>query len=82
LYEDENDNYNYEKGAYSTITFSWNDAKKTLIINDIKGSFSEMLKERKFRIIKVTKDNGAGMDTVEKYDQVITYDGKKVAVKL
>ena len=28
LYEDENDNYNYEKGAYSTITFIWNDAKK------------------------------------------------------
>jgi alpha-D-xyloside xylohydrolase len=26
LYEDENDNYNYEKGAYTTITFSWNDA--------------------------------------------------------
>ena len=28
LYEDENDNYNYEKGVYSTITFTWNDAKK------------------------------------------------------
>jgi alpha-D-xyloside xylohydrolase len=28
LYEDENDNYNYEKGAYSTITFTWDDAKK------------------------------------------------------
>jgi len=23
LYEDENDNYNYEKGDYSTITFNW-----------------------------------------------------------
>lgn len=23
LYEDEGDNYNYEKGAYSTITFNW-----------------------------------------------------------
>ena len=28
LYEDENDNYNYEKGIYSTITFNWDDAKK------------------------------------------------------
>lgn len=25
LYEDENVNYNYEKGAYSTISFSWID---------------------------------------------------------
>ena len=32
LYEDENDNYNYEKGLYSTITFTWNDAKKVLTI--------------------------------------------------
>ena len=37
LYEDENDNYNYEKGAYSTISFNWNNAKKELIVNDIKG---------------------------------------------
>ena len=32
LYEDENDNYNYEKGIYSTITFDWDDKKKTLTI--------------------------------------------------
>ena len=39
LYEDENDNYNYEKGIYSTISFTWNDAKKSLTINDRKASF-------------------------------------------
>lgn len=32
LYEDENDNYNYEKGAYSTIKFTWDDANRTLNI--------------------------------------------------
>ena len=26
LYEDENDNYNYEKGAYATIPLHWDDA--------------------------------------------------------
>jgi alpha-D-xyloside xylohydrolase len=34
LYEDENDNYNYEKGMHSTIKFSWNEANKTLTIAD------------------------------------------------
>ena len=58
LYEDENDNYNYEKGIFSTITFSWDDAKKVLTINDRKGTFPGMLTERKFNIIKVTSDNG------------------------
>jgi len=28
LYEDEDDSYNYEKGIYATIVFSWNDAGK------------------------------------------------------
>ncbi len=82
LYEDENDNYNYEKGAYSTIAFSWNDSKKTLTINDRKGSFPGMPAERKFNIIKVTSGNGTGMDAVQKYNTVVDYKGTKVMVKL
>jgi alpha-D-xyloside xylohydrolase len=76
LYEDENDNYNYEKGAYTTIAFSWNDAKKVLAISDRKGSFPGMIEERKFNIIRVAKNKGTGMEAVEKYDKVITYTGK------
>ena len=82
LYEDENDNYNYENGAFSTITFSWNDAKKSLTINERKGSFSGMMKERNFRIVKVTKAKGFGMEPVEQVDQVIPYNGEKVSVIL
>jgi alpha-D-xyloside xylohydrolase len=82
LYEDENDNYNYEKGAYSTITFSWDDAKKMLTINDRKGSFPGMLNERKFNIVSVAKNKGTGMSVIEKFDNVITYNGEKVLIKL
>jgi len=82
LYEDENDNYNYEKGAYSTITFTWDNVKKVLTINDRKGSFPGMLNERKFNIVKVSKKNGVGMETVEKFDKVVTYEGRKIEVKL
>ena len=32
LYEDEGDNYNYEKGMYTNIPFEWNDAERTLTI--------------------------------------------------
>ena len=82
LYEDENDNYNYEKGNYSTITFEWDDAKKVLTINDRKGSFPGMLNERKFRIVRVSRNNGMGMNTVNEYDKIVTYNGKEVVVKL
>jgi alpha-D-xyloside xylohydrolase len=82
LYEDENDNYNYEKGIYSTISFVWNDMKKTLTIADRKGSFPGMPYERNFNIVLVDKNKGTGMDIIEKYDRVVTYMGKKVVVKL
>jgi len=82
LYEDENDNYNYEKGAYSTIPFTWENGKRTLTIGDRTGSFPGMIKERKFNIVKVTSGNGTGMDTVQKYNTVVDYKGKKVIVKL
>ena len=81
LYEDENDNYNYEKGIYSTITFNWENEKKELTINDRKGSFPGMLSERKFNIVVVGKTKGVGITPVEKFDQVVTYDEKKVVVK-
>jgi alpha-D-xyloside xylohydrolase len=81
LYEDENDNYNYEKGMYATITFNWNDAKKTLTISDRKGSFPGMLAERKFKVVVVGKNQGVGDNTTDKFDKVIAYSGKKVVLK-
>ena len=81
LYEDENDNYNYEKGIYSTITFTWDDAKKILTIGDRKGSFPGMLAERKFNIVCVTKNKGTGLKIADKFDQVVSYKGKKIEAK-
>jgi alpha-D-xyloside xylohydrolase len=82
LYEDENDNYNYEKGIHSTIIFTWDNAKKVLIISERKGSFPSMLSERKFNIVIVTPGKGIGMDAVKNFDKVINYKGKKVVVNL
>ena len=51
LYEDEGDSYNYEKGVYSTITFSWNDKARKLTIGARKGEFPGMLKSRQFTVV-------------------------------
>lgn len=80
LYEDENDNYNYEKGIYSTITFSWNDKQKSLTISDRKGSFPGMLLDRKFNIVIVGKNKGTGAGLTEKFDKVVNYSGKKAII--
>ncbi len=82
LYEDENDNYNYEKGYYSTILFEWDDEKKVLTISDRQGSFPGMLNARIFNIINVAPGTGTGTDAVKKYDKEVTYTGEKVVVRI
>jgi alpha-D-xyloside xylohydrolase len=82
LYEDENDNYNYEKGVYSTITFHWNDADQTLTIREREGEFPGMLKERKFSLVKVSQGKGVGDEDVEAFDKVVAYTGQETSVKL
>ena len=51
LYEDEGDSYHYEKGYFSTITFTWNDRARTLTISPRQGGFPGMIQERKFKIV-------------------------------
>ena len=71
LYEDEGDNYNYEKGLYSTITFKWNDKAGTLTIDKRQGSFPGMLTQRTFNV-KIAGTSG----------KTISYNGKRTTVKL
>ncbi|MBR4242852.1 MAG: DUF5110 domain-containing protein [Bacteroidaceae bacterium] len=71
LYEDEGDNYNYEKGTYATIQFDWGDKARTLTVGDRKGDFPGMLKTRKFTIVLP--------DGTQK---VIDYNGTKQTVKI
>lgn len=71
LYEDEGDNYNYEKGQYATITFQWNDKARTLTIGERKGSYPGMLQKRQFTIVT---PNGK--------QKVIEYNGQKMQVSI
>ena len=82
LYEDEFDNYNYEKGAYTTILMKWDDKERTLTINERKGNYKGMLKNRKFNIILVEPGKGCGDKDSPTFDQSISYKGKQVNVKL
>jgi alpha-D-xyloside xylohydrolase len=80
LYEDENDNYNYEKGTYATIPLSWNDATQTLTIGERKGQFPGMLQERTFHIVFAGEHHGAGISAEENADKLVHYTGQQVTV--
>jgi len=81
LYEDENDNYNYEKGIYSTIDFSWDDTKSILTIGERKGEFPGMLNKRIFNVVIVNKDHGTGLEIYDKPDKSVIYSGKRMEIK-
>ena len=82
FYEDENDNYNYEKGSSSTFSFKWNDKLHTLTISDRKGSFTGMAAKRKINIVLVKKGYGTAGAITAKADKGVTYQGKEMVVKL
>ena len=69
LYEDEGDNYNYERGQYATIPFQWNDRSRTLTIGQRKGSYPGMLTSRQFTVVLP--------DGTQK---VVDYQGESVSV--
>ena len=71
LYEDEGDNYNYEKGSYSLIGFRWDERTKTLTVLPRQGKFPGMIPERNFRI------RFAGTGIVKN----IIYKGGKITVR-
>ncbi|WP_234997811.1 DUF5110 domain-containing protein [Mucilaginibacter sp. OK098] len=82
FYEDENDNYNYEKGQYANFTFAWNDKQKELSISGTKGNFPGMLKQHTFNIIMVHGKHGSSSIATTNADETVKYNGKAMVVRL
>ena len=71
LYEDEGDNYNYERGICSTIPFTWNDKARKLTIGARKGEFPGMLQARRFTVV-----------WPDGRQQEVSYDGSECVISL
>ena len=77
LYEDEGDNYNYEKGQYATIPFQWEEASGTLTIGASAGHFKGQLKTRIFKVVFFGGRNTPGKPAARH----IIYKGKPIQIK-
>jgi alpha-D-xyloside xylohydrolase len=82
LYEDENINYNYEKGSYSTILFSYNNKDRSLSVSSRKGDFTGLVKERNFNFILVNPEKPGGIDITPNHPGTIHYTGDKATIIL
>jgi alpha-D-xyloside xylohydrolase len=74
LYEDEADNYNYEKGSFATIEINWVEESHCLVFGERQGSFPGMKKSLKLDIVLVGKRQAYG----NAYSFV--YEGEKLVV--
>jgi alpha-D-xyloside xylohydrolase len=81
LYEDEGTNYNYEKGSFASIPVNYNEAAKTITIEDRKGNFNGMLQKRVFmiNIISPGKTHPLQFNASGK---MVIYNGKKIVIKM
>lgn len=80
IYEDQNDGYRYQQGAYATIPIRWNDASRTLTIGARKGQFPGMLTHRTFNVVFVGDGHGTGIDPTVHPDKTVEYDGNAISI--
>ena len=82
LYEDEGDNYNYEDGQFSLINFLWNDKEKSLIISERIGNYTNLHVNKTIKLIKVSEDEGKGLEMASQDKKSIQYNGNQLTIKL
>jgi alpha-D-xyloside xylohydrolase len=80
LYEDEDDNYDYEKAVHAIIPIQWDDTNAKLTIGERQGKFPGMLERRTFHVIFVGEGHGTGIEPAVHVDKTIEYAGKSVTV--
>ena len=81
LYEDEDDNYNYEQGSFAIIHITWKDSTRQLTLDDRQGNYPGMQASKVFRVVIA---DGKPFDPLAEATRVreIFYDGKRLVVDL
>lgn len=82
LYEDDGISYQYEKGAFTATTFKYDDISRTITVEDRKGAFKGMIKNRIFKINLITRHTPKGWEPQLNSGKKIHYEGKQISVRL
>ena len=72
IYEDAGDTYDYEQGKFVLINLSWVESLGQLIIEDRQGNFPELINEREYEFIFISKQ---GRET-----KSVHYSGKRIEI--
>jgi alpha-D-xyloside xylohydrolase len=81
LYEDDGVSYGYEKGAFATIPFRWEEASGALSIGERAGFFPGMLAAREIKVVFISKAAPVGHSAAPTSVRSVRYEGRPVVVK-
>lgn len=82
LYEDGGLNYDYERGSYSTVPFTYNEAAHTLTIGSRTGSYEGMLMKRYIRVVFIDEKHPQPVQAEARPLHTVVYNGQAVTVPL
>lgn len=80
-YEDEGDNYNYEKDVFALIPMVWDEESRTLIIKERKGSYPGMSQSQTFIIKLFGASDGCGSLREAEKETFIQYAGNYLEIQ-
>ncbi|MHB8628515.1 MAG: glycoside hydrolase family 31 protein [Aggregatilineales bacterium] len=81
LYDDEGDNYNYERGAFARIPMSWNETTRRLTLQDRQGNYPGMPISRVFRII-IGDSTYNHLSSESSPAKTVLYEGREISFDL
>jgi alpha-D-xyloside xylohydrolase len=80
LYEDDGVSYAYERGAFSTVPLSWDEASGVLTVGARTGSYPGRVESRELRIVFVSKERAVGHAPAPEGATVRRYDGSELRI--
>lgn len=76
LYEDDGVSYDYEKGNYARIPFTYDDATRTFTIGERTGNYPGMIGEREITVCLISPEAPGGKAVK------VRYEGKAISIDL
>ncbi len=73
LYEDEGDNYNYERGRFSLVMLRWTEGSGELVIAAREGEFDGLVKSREFRVVFISAGG--------REERTVAYSGDEIRLR-
>lgn len=80
LYEDEGDNYNYERGSFAIVQLRWDDSARQLILDERVGIYPGMQSSKMFRVVIASERAFDPLGAEPTDARTIRYEGRQSVV--